>query len=149
MAGKVLTGNRAKVYVDGKLVGIFDSCNYSSSLGVEPIFILGATAAREIAINSQEVVNLNCSGFRVVGNGVHVLPKFPKLADLMNFQALTLSVVDRATGVQVLTALNCVPSTTSENYNAKTTSKIQITYVGIRGFDESGDSDESDAADLP
>lgn len=149
MAGKVLTGNRAKVFVDGKLVGIFDSCNYSSSLGVEPIFILGATAAREIAINSQEVVNLNCSGFRVVGNGVHVLPKFPKLADLLNFTALTLSVVDRATGVQVLTALNCVPSTTSENYNAKTTSKIQITYVGIRGFDESGDSDEADAADLP
>ncbi len=67
----------------------------------------------------------------------------------MNFQALTLTVVDRATGSTVLTALNCVPNTTGENYSAKQTSKIQVTYVGIRGFDESGDSDESDAADLP
>jgi hypothetical protein len=87
MAGKVLTGNRAKVYVDGKLVGIFDSCNYSSALGTEDIFIL--------------------------------------------------------------TVLGCVPTNTGENYNAKTTSKISIGYKGLRGFDESGDSDESDAADLP
>jgi hypothetical protein len=149
MAGKVLTGNRAKVYVDGKLVGIFDSCNYSSALGTEDIFILGSTAAKEIAITSQEVVTLQCSGFRVVGNGVHVLPKFPKLADLMQFQGFTISVIDRATGVQILTVLGCVPTNTGENYNAKTTSKISIGYKGLRGFDESGDSDESDAADLP
>ena len=149
MAGKVLTGNRAKVYVAGALVGIFDSCNYSSSLGTEDIFILGATSAREIAINSQEIVALNCSGFRVVGNGVHVLPRFPKLADLMSFEPFTISVVYRKTGEQVLTVLGCVPTTNGENYNAKTTSKIQVSYKGIRGFDESGDSDEMDAADLP
>ena len=149
MASKTLTGNRAKVYVDGALVGIFDSCNYSTSLGTEGIFILGATSAREIAITSQELISLNCSGFRVVGSGVHILPKYPKLGDLLNFTGVTITVVDRATGVQVLTALNCVPNNTSENYNAKAVSKINVSYTGIRGFDESGDSDESDAADLP
>lgn len=149
MASKTLTGNRAKVYIDGNLVGIFDSCNYSLNLGTEDIFILGATAAREIAITSQEVVTLNCSGFRVVGNGVYVLPKFPKLADLMNFQSFTMTVVDRATGASVLTVLGCVPVNNGGNFNAKTTSKVQVSYKGIRSFDESGDSDESDAADLP
>ena len=146
---KTLTGNRAKVYVKGVLCGIFDSCNYTSSIGTEDIFILGATSAREIAITSQEVVQLNCSGFRIVGNGVHILPAVPKLADLMNFESMTVSVVDRKTGAQVLTVLGVVPTTNGENYNAKTTSKIQVSYKGIRGYDESGDSDESDAADLP
>lgn len=149
MSSKTLTGNRAKIYVNGNLVGIFDSCNYSTSLGTEGIFILGATAAREIAITSQELVSLNCSGFRVVGNGVHILPAYPKLGDLLNFQGVTITVVDRATGAQILTALACVPNNTSENYNAKAVSKVNISYTGIRAYDESGDSDESDAADLP
>jgi len=146
---KTLTGNRAKVYVNGVLCGVFDSCNYTSAIGTEDIFILGATAAREIAITSQEVVTLNCTGFRIVGNGVHILPAVPKLADLMNFQSMTVSVVDRKTGAQVLTVLGVVPTTNGENYSAKQTSKIQVSYKGIRGYDESGDSDESDAADLP
>jgi len=149
MASKVLTGNRAKVYVDGKLAGIFDQCNYSTAISSEDIFILGASSAREIAITAQEIVNLNCSGFRVVGNGVFILPKFPKLADLMSFQSFTVVIQDRATGANVMTVLGCVPNTRGENFSAKQTSKIQVSYKGIRSFDESGDSDESDAADLP
>jgi hypothetical protein len=149
MASKTLTGNRAKVYVDGVLCGIFDTCGYTTSLGTEDIFILGASAAREIAITSMEVVNLNMTGWRVVGNGVHILPKFPKLADLLTFTSLTISVVDRATEAQILTVLGVVPTTTGENYSAKMTTKLQVSMKGIRAYDESGDSDESDAADLP
>jgi len=144
-----LTGNRAKVYVNGNLVGIFDSCTYSTGLTTEDIYILGASAAQEIAITAQETVTLNCSGFRVVGEGVHVLPAMPKLADLINFQAVTIAVVDRKTGAQVLTAIGCVPNTEGGNFNAKTSSKIQISYKGIRYYDESGDSSEGDAATLP
>lgn len=149
MAGKVLTGNRVKVFCDGALVGIFDSCNYSSGISTEDIFILGASAAREIAITAQEVVSLSCSGFRVIGSGVHVLPKFPKLGDLLNFESLTFTVVDRKTGSTVLTVLGVVPVNNGENYQAKSISKVNCSFKGIRGFDESGDSDEADAADLP
>lgn len=144
-----LTGNRALVYVSGQLVGIFDSVNYTTSIGTDPIFILGASAAQEIAITSQEVVNLNCSGFRVVGFGVHTLPAVPQLADLMNFEALTITIVDRQSGATILTALGCVPNNYGTNYNAKQTSKISVSYIGTLAFDESGNSSESGAASLP
>lgn len=147
--GITLTGNRAIVYVDGNLVGIFDSCNYTTNLITEDIFILGASLAQEIAIAGQEVINLNCSGFRVIGQGVHVLPKFPKVSDLMNFQSLTITVVDRQTGAQILTVLNCTPVNTGEGYNAKAVSKVTVSYKGIRAYDESGDSGETGAASLP
>src|ERR1700734_369389 len=112
-----LTGNRALVYVNGNLVGLFDSVNYTTSIGTDPIFILGASNSQEIAITSQEVINLNCSGFRVVGFGVYTLPAVPQLADLMNFEALTITIVDRQSGATILTALGCVPNNYGTNYN--------------------------------
>lgn len=144
-----LTGNRALVYVKGNLVGIFDSVNYTTAIGTDPIFILGASAAQEIAITSQEVINLNCSGFRVVGFGLTTLPGVPQLADLMGFEALTITIVDRQTGATVLTALGCVPNNYGTNFNAKQTSKISVSYVGVTSYDEAGNSSESGAASLP
>jgi len=144
-----LTGNRALCYVNGNLVGIFDSVNYTTAIGTDPIFILGASPAQEIAITSQEVINLNCSGFRVIGFGLTTLPAVPKLADLMGFEALTITIVDRQTGATVLTALGCVPNNYGTNFAAKTTSKVQVSYIGTTSFDEAGNSSESGAATLP
>lgn len=147
---KVVTGARAKVYVDNQLVGIFESCTVSNSTGVEAIHILGRYSPDEIAITSKEAVNVSCSGFRVVGNGKHVLPKVPKIQDLLAFEPFTMTVVDRQTGETMETILGCVPTTDNTNYNAKATSRVNINYMGIRASDESGPQDESGgAASLP
>ena len=116
----------------------------------EAIHILGRYTPDEIAITSREAVNVTCAGFRVVGNGKTVLPKVPKVQDLLQFQPFTITVVDRQTGATMETILGCVPSSDNTNYNAKATSRVNITYIGIRGSDEAGAQDEgTGAAQLP
>lgn len=146
MPSKVMTGARAKVFVDNQLVGIYESCSWNVSIGVEAIHLLGRYSPDEITPTSYEAVTLNCSGFRVAGNGVHVLPKFPKVQDILGLEGVTISVVDRQTGSNVMTAIGCVGTTNSGGYNARATARIQVNYTGLRISDESGDQDESAGA---
>ena len=148
---KVFTGARAKVYVDNVLVGVFDSCTYAINIGAEPIHILGRYSPAEITQTSYEAVTVNCSGFRVIGNGGHILPKVPKLQDLLQFEYVTLAMVDRQSedNTPILTVQNCIPINYSTGANGKATSRIQVTYLGTHASDESGDQDEGDAVNLP
>lgn len=147
---KVVTGSRAKIFIDNVLVGLFESCTIANSNGVEAIHILGRYSPSELAITSKEAVNVSCSGFRVVGQGKHLLPKVPKIQDLLNFEPFTMTVVDRQTGETIETILGCVPNSDNSSYSAKATSRISVSYTGVRAGDESGPQDESaGAADLP
>lgn len=146
---KTLTGARAKVYVNNQLVGIFESCTWNRSYGTEAIHLLGRYSPDEIAITSSEAITLSCSGFRVVGNGVHVLPAVPKVQDLLNFEALTITVVDRQTGSTICTVIGCVPNGDNGGVNARATSRVTVNYIGTIMSDESGDQAEGDGASLP
>lgn len=149
MASKVMVGARAKVYVNNQLVGIYENVNYNVNITTEPIFLLGRYSPDEITPTAYEAVTLSCSGFRVVGQGPHVLPAVPKLQDLLTLEAVTMAVVDRQTGTTILTAIGCVPNSYSGSHNSRATSKIQINYTGLRISDESGDQDEGGAVSLP
>lgn len=147
---KTMTGARAIVSVDGVIVGLFDSAQYSVNVGTEDIFILGRYSAAEITPTSYEVVTLNCSGFRLVGNGGHILPKMPKLQDLLNLEYVSVSLEDRQSGENIMIVSDCVPVSYGTGYNAKATSRISVTYRGIKASDESGSQDESaGAVNLP
>ena len=147
MATKTLTGARAIIYVKGVMVGIFETCSYSASLGVEAIHILGAHGAQELVINSQEAVTITCGGFRLAGQGPTLLPAFPKLKDLLTFEAVQLVITDRQTKTNILVADGCIPNSYSGSHNARATSRISITYMGIRVTDENtvGDSEVGNA----
>lgn len=149
---KTMVGARAKVYVDNVLVGIFDSCDYSVNVGTEAIHLLGRYSAAEITPTSYEAVSLNCSGFRLIGNGGHILPKMPKLQDLLQLESVTIAVTDRqgkSDAPPILVAQNCVPTSYGTGYSAKATSRIRISYMGTVAYDESGIQDEGDAVNLP
>jgi hypothetical protein len=146
MSQKTMTGARAKVKVDGVVVGVFDSVQYGAALGTEPVHLLGRYSASEISITSYEAVQVSCSGFRVINNGVHTLPKAPKIQDLLQFERVLLEVEDRQTGENIMSVIDCVPSNWGEAQNAKATTKFNITYIGLRLSDESGDQDESGGA---
>lgn len=148
---KVFTGARAKVYVDNVLVGIFDSCSYAVNIGAEAIHILGRYSPAEITQTSYEAVTVNCSGFRIIGNGGHILPKVPKLQDLLNLETITLAMLDRQdqSNTPVMIVQNCIPTNYSTGANGKATSRIQITYMGTHASDESGAQDEGGAVNLP
>lgn len=147
---KTFNGARCKLSVDGVIVGLFENVSYSINIGTEDVFILGRFSAAEITPTSYEVVTVNCSGFRLVGNGGHVLPKVPKLQDLLGLEYITLGLEDRQTNTSILTVTDVVPVSYSTGAQAKSNSRIQITYKGIRAADESGEQAESaGATDLP
>lgn len=156
MATKVMTGARALVYVDDELVGIFDSCSYGTNVGVEPIFLLGRYGADEITPTSYEAVNVDCSGFRVVGAGVHTLPKMPKVQDLLNLNGVVLSVRDRQSGDLIMNVIGCVPYRYGTGHQAKATTRINMSYLGLRLEEEQqgggaleGQDESPDSSSLP
>tara|TARA_R100000951_G_scaffold116766_1_gene130558 strand:+ start:2384 stop:2836 length:453 start_codon:yes stop_codon:yes gene_type:complete len=146
MAQKTMVGARAKVRVNGQIVGLFDSCQYGANIGTEPIHILGRYSADEISITSYEAVQVACSGFRIIDQGVHVLPAAPQLQDLLNFESVQIEVEDRQSGKNIMIVKNCVPSNWGEAEQAKGTTRFNITYIGTILSDESGDQDEADQA---
>lgn len=146
---KTLAGTRAVISVNNQVVGLFESCTYGVNIGTEPIHILGRFGPDEIVPTSYEAVTINCSGFRVVDQGVHLLPKMPKLQDLLNLGPITISIRDRQTGKLIMNAIGCIPTSYNTGVNARATSRISVTYVGIKLTDESGDQEESGATSLP
>lgn len=149
MPSKVMVGARAKVFVDNQLVGIFESCNYNTNVGVEAIHLLGRYSPDEITPTSYEAVTLQCAGFRVIGAGVHTLPKFPKLQDILNLEAVTITVEDRQSKLAILTVIGCIGTSMNGNHNARATSRVTVSYTGLRLSDESGAQDEGGAVSLP
>jgi hypothetical protein len=143
---KVLTGGRAVLRIDGVIVGIFESCTYGANLGTEPIFILGSYAAKEVTITSYEPISVNCSGFRIVDSGAHVLPKFPKLQDIIGLPAVNITITDRQTGKVIMTVAECVPTSYNTGVNSKATSRLSVSYTGLRLSDESAVQDEGGSA---
>ena len=108
--------------------------------------MLGRYSPDEISITSYEAIQVSCSGFRILDQGVHVLPAAPKLQDLLNFETVQLEVEDRQSGSNIMIVKNCVPSNWSEAQQAKGTTRINISYIGTVLSDESGDQEESDGA---
>lgn len=147
---KVMTGGRAKLFVNNQLVGIYETCTYNMNIGSEPIHLLGRFSPAEITPTSYEAVTISCSGFRIVGQGPHVLPGVPKLQDLLALEGVTIAIVDRQTGQAILTAIGCVPNSYNGNHNSRATSRITVNYTGLRISDESGAQDEgAGAVNLP
>ena len=141
MATKVMTGARAVVQgPNGVPIGIFESCTYNMNIGTEPIHILGRYNPAEITPTSYEAVTLSCSGFRLVGSGPHDAGQVPKLGQLLKFEGITMSVVDRQTGKTILTVSGCVPNSYNGNHNSRATSRITINYTGNLMTDESPDA---------
>jgi len=147
---KVMTGGRAKLFVNNQLVGIYETCTYNMNIGTEPIHLLGRFSPAEITPTSYEAVTISCSGFRIVGQGPHVLPGVPKLQDLLALEGVTIAIVDRQTGQAILTAIGCVANSYNGNHNSRATSRITVNYTGLRISDESGAQDEgTGAVNLP
>lgn len=136
-----MTGGRALLYLpdqSGKLVlaGTFDTVSRTRGLGTEAIHTLGQYSAREITVTSYNEVTVNCSGFRVVGAGTTVLGNFPTLAELISYSGVTIKVQDRQTGITLMVVTGAVPTTDSDSYSAKATTKTSISYTGIAAYDE-------------
>lgn len=156
MASKTMTGARGKVYISDpvtgttSLIGIFSNISWGLTYDAQPVFLLGRHGPDEIVYTAQEPVSVQCSGFRVVGNGAHKLAKLPNLKDLLSSEYLEILVVDRQTGRDIAKIHGVRPVSFSTTLSARNLEEISVSYIGLVADDEDTTNRErSDASTLP
>jgi hypothetical protein len=146
---QILNGARAQLIVNGKIVGLFTSCQWGVTYDAVPSYILGRYSPAEITYTGQEAISVTATGFRVVDNGAYVAAGLPKLQDLMTHSDIALALYDRQTGKQIFTVVGVRPTGYSSGTAARSISDFTVNYLGLRAEDESGAQGEgSGASDL-
>jgi hypothetical protein len=146
---QIVNGARAQLIVNGKIVGIFTSCQWGVNYDAIPSYILGRYSPAEITYTGQEAISVTATGFRVVQNGAYVAAALPMLQNLMSHQDISLALYDRQTGLQILTVVGVRPTGYSSGTAARSVSDFTVNYLGLRSEDESGSQGEaSGASDL-
>jgi len=150
---KVLTGARAKVLINGNLVGLFANCTWSIRQDKQPLFILGRYNPAEITPTSQEPVSLSLTGYRVVDSGPYKVANATLLKNLLQEEDFSVAILDRQTGKRIFTAVGCRVTGWSSGVASRGVSDIRIDVIGIRGEDEfgtaaGGDDDSGSASNI-
>lgn len=149
-------GARGKVYIanpnTGKtvLVGVFANCAWGLTYDVQPVNILGRFGPAELVYTAQEPVGLTCSGFRVVGAGVHLLAGMPNVKDLLTHEYLSIVINDRQTGRDIAKFHSVRPVSYQTTLSARNLEDITISYMGLLVDDEDTQlAERADSTDLP
>jgi hypothetical protein len=148
---QILTGARAKVFINGNLVGLFASANWSIRQDKTPVFILGRYNPADIVPTAQEAVTLDLTGYRVIGLGPYVVGGATLLQNLLNEDDFNVALYDRQTGSLIFNASGCRVTGWSSGVTSRGISDLRLSVVGIVANDESapnGDDDSSSAANL-
>jgi hypothetical protein len=163
---KTLVGARCKIYAQytsagpATLIGVFDNISYSANISTEVIHTLGRYGTQEIVVTAAEAISVDCSGFRVVGNGGFMSTDaqgnetslnggVPTLQELLNLDTITLTMVDRQTGDNIFSVIGCIATRYSGTLNAKATGKISISYLGTAISEDNNDQAEVGATSYP
>lgn len=158
---KVMSGARAKVgYVDPatnetKFVGIYTNVSYGVVYDTQAAYILGRYSPADVDYVAAELVNLTCSGWRVINYGPHTTGKIPRLSDLLAHQYLTFVVADRLLETQkpsgaIATIRKVRPTGFTTTISNRQLEEMTMTYVGILCDDEDTQNEENAlSTDLP
>ena len=137
---RVVHGARAKIIIGTEVVGIFTAFSYGLAYHAEPVYIIGNPAPIEINYLSQEVVQCQGSGWRVVGAGPHESMKLPRLQELLNQNDIQIKVLDRQTGKVIATIHNVKPVSYQTAITARQQEEISVSFVGLLVTDENDPS---------
>lgn len=133
---KIMSGARAKLLINGKVVGLFANCSYSVRQDKVPAFILGKYGPAEITPTSQEAVTMDLRGYRVVDAGPHAVANVTMLKNLLTEEDFSIAVVDRQTGKTIFSAVGCRATGFSSGFAAKSVSDLSISIIGLKADDE-------------
>jgi hypothetical protein len=145
---KTMHGSRAQLSINGTIVGIFNSVSYGVEYEANAVYILGRFNAAEIALTGMNVINIQASGYRVVGSGPYAVSEVPKLQDLLNHEDITLAIFDRqsTTGEPIMQVTGVRPTGWNTSISARGLQDLTVTFQGLALSDESGDQDETKTA---
>jgi hypothetical protein len=137
MASKVMTGARALVMLTNpntnrsSIVGSFHTVTWGLNFDVQPINILGRFSPAELCYTAQEAVNVQCVGFKVIGNGAHRMMGMPNTRELLTHEYLSLSIKDRQSGEDICRVHSLRPVSYSTTLNARNVEDISVSYMGL------------------
>ena len=147
---QTMNGARARVFINGVLIGLATDCSWSSAYGMEPVFTLGKYEAQEIVPTSAEPIEVTLNGMRVVQSGPHkgfdgnvdTSIMVPVLAELLNNKDMTILIEDRqipagqTKAPVIMTVYQCRSKGHSSQVSAKGLMTLSMTFIGIRSTDE-------------
>lgn len=146
---KVVHGARAQVFVDGVLVGLLHNISYNVVFDTQDAYVLGRLSPAEIGYVAQEPITGTLSGWRVVGNGPHIVG-LPQLKDLLTQDYTTLVIFDRVTRKRIGAVTGVRLTGHSGGQAARQFSETVIPYKGMIHSDESVVNVEpAGSSDLP
>lgn len=149
---RIMTGARALVYVGGKQIGFFSSCDWGYATRVEPAYILGRYSVAELTYVDAEPVTVSCAGFRALSenattgnNGPHqTLPTgaglVPTLTQLIEAPSVDIEIYDRADPNKlIMRVIDAKAVRYATSLRAREQETISIEFMGKRvsaEFDE-------------
>ncbi len=142
---KTIHGARAKLFIDGKAQGQFNSVRLGVSYShIEP-YILGRFSAAEIALTGMDPVRVSLSGYRKYTDGPYANIGMSKLQDLLNEKEVAIVIEDRGDQdpnkpIAVVVACKCVGF--DFDVSSREAGRLSVEFVGLRFQDESGDQSE-------
>lgn len=149
LPSKHVHGARAKVAINGQVVGIWTTFSFSFSLDVTPSFILGRFGPAALTTTGYEPVAITAGGWRVVDNSFFRVGGIPDLKSLLQQEDLLLTVIDRTTDKVLAEIKGCLPSGVSVNLSSKQLSDGTNSYLGMLLNTEDWEGEEVGAVELP
>jgi hypothetical protein len=142
---KVFVGARAKVLLNGNVVGLFSQCSWSLGQGKIPNFILGRYSPGEITPVDQDAVRITLTGYRVVDSGPYKVANATLLKNLLTEDDFSVAILDRQTNKRIFQADGCRVLGWSSGVTARGVSDIRVDVIGMVGEDEFGLAQGGDA----
>jgi hypothetical protein len=150
-----MTGARGKLFVNGKLIGLFSNVSYGVTLGLQPIYTLGRYNAQELVYTDYSPIDVRASGFRVIDHGPHQIDgssssinSVPMLQDLLNHSDISLTIADRQSGKDLLTVTGVRPTGYDSASSARGLHELNVSFMGIVASDEFGVQEDVGATTL-
>jgi hypothetical protein len=143
---KIFTGARAKVTINGKVVGLFSNASWSIRQEKAPQFILGRYNPAEITPTTQEAVQLTLTGYRVIDAGPYAVAGASHLYQLLTEEDFSVSIEDRQLKKSIFQANGCRVTGWSSGAASRGVSDIRVDIIGTIAWDESVKSDEDTGA---
>ncbi len=142
---QIFTGARAKVLINGNVVGLFSNCSWSINQAKVPNFILGRYSPGEITPVDQDAVRMSLTGYRVINAGPYKVADATLLKNLLNEEDFSVAILDRQTNQRIFQADGCRVLGWSSGAAARGVSDLRIDIIGMIGQDEYGLAQGGDA----
>ena len=142
--GRVFTGARARLMINGRKVGYATNVSGSEELTLEGIDVLDNIQTEEF-VPTGYAISFSCSTVRVIGETVKSLGIFPSigkspdehLQNILTSGDLVVVIMDNKTKKAMMTVEQCKCSGQNFTVNARGVVGQDLSFVGIRMLDES------------